>query len=79
MTSLWEFLKPPIPLVDVTLCMMGIFSYVLSFADFFSNTFFSDCFQEYHLSVKQFGSRSGSTSCQAYGKKQSVNAPDKHR
>ena len=37
-----------------------------SFADFFfKNNFFEKFFQEYHQSVKQFGSRSGPTFCGA--------------
>ena len=32
---------------------------------FFKSNFFEKLFQEYHQSVKQFGSRSGPTFCQA--------------
>ena len=38
-----------------------IFHAFLSYADFFQNHFFKKFFQEYHQSVKQFGSRSGLT------------------
>ena len=46
----------------VTLCLLGNFSYfLLSFAVFFQN----QLFQGYHQGVKQFGSSSGLTFCQA--------------
>ena len=35
----------------------------LSSAEFFQNYLFQKLFQEYHQSVKQFGSRSGPTFC----------------
>ena len=41
--------------------MLGNFSCVLLTADFFQNHLFKKFFQEYHQSVKQFGSRSGPT------------------
>ena len=50
----------------LTLCTLGIFHALLSSADFFFEiTFFEKFFQEYHLSVKYFGSRSGPTYCRA--------------
>ena len=45
-----------------TLSLLGNF---LSSADFFKIHFFEKFFQECHLSVKQFGSRSGWTFCRA--------------
>ena len=41
------------------------FTLFLSSADFFHNKLFKKIFLEYHQSVKQFGSRSGLTLCQA--------------
>ena len=35
-------------------------------ADFFQNNVFKKYFQEYHQSVKQFGTRSVPTNCQPY-------------
>ena len=45
----------------VNSCMLGNFHAFLSSVDFFKISFFEKLFQEYHLSVKQFGSRSGVT------------------
>ena len=54
-------------LLYITLCPLGNFAYFLSSADLFQNQhFFKKFFQEYHQSVKQFGSRSGPTFCQAW-------------
>ena len=46
----------------------GILYAFLSCADFFffKSTFFKKIFQEYHKSVKQFGSRSGTAFCPAW-------------
>ena len=44
-------------LVDLTLCLLGYFSCILSSADFFKIIFFENFFQEYRQSVKLFGSR----------------------
>ena len=49
-------------LVDITLCILGHISCVLSSVDFFKIIFFEKFFQEYHQSVKQFGSRSDNCS-----------------
>ena len=49
----------------VTLCPLRNFDAFLLSADFFSNNFFEKFFQEYHLSVKQIGSRSSPTFCRA--------------
>ena len=49
------------------LCMMKRFSSILLFADlsFLNINFFEKFFQEFHQSVKQFGSRSGPMFCRA--------------
>ena len=43
-----------------------IFHSILLSADFFKINFFEKFFLEYHLNVKQFGSRSGPTLCRAW-------------
>ena len=49
-----------------THCLLGKFSYVFCHLQiFFKNQLFKKIFQEYHQSVKQFGSRSGPTFCWA--------------
>ena len=52
-------------IIHLTLCMLGNFACFLS-VDFFLNLLFQKkiC-QEYHQTVKQFGSRSGPTFCRA--------------
>ena len=42
-----------------------IFHAFLSSVDFYQNHLFQKLFQEYHLSIKQIGSRSGPTFCRA--------------
>ena len=67
MTSFLLFSKLPyLPLIFVhilTLCPRNweIFHAFMSSADFFKINFWGNFFQEYHQSVKQFGSRSGPT------------------
>ena len=49
-----------------TLCLLGkFFPLFYRLLIFFEIDFFEKFFQEYHLSVKKFGSRSGPTFCQA--------------
>ena len=43
---------------------VNVHAFLLS-ANFFQNQLFEKLFQEYHQSVKQFGSRSGPTFCRA--------------
>ena len=48
----------------LNLCMLGNFScFCCRLLIFFKINFFEKFFQEYHLSVKQIGSRSGPTFC----------------
>ena len=51
----------------LTLSRLGNFScFFCRLLIFFKSTFFKKLFQEYHLSVKQLGSRSGLTCCWAW-------------
>ena len=50
-----------VPLKFTLLCPLGNFHAFFSLLNFFIADFFEKFFQEYHLSVKQIGSRSGLT------------------
>ena len=51
---------------SLTLCMLGNFTCFFVICSFFKTIFSKKIFPEYHQSVKQFGSRSGPTFCQAW-------------
>ena len=52
--------------LTLNICMLGNLSCFTVCWFFFKIIFFENFFQEYHQSVKQFGSRSGPTSCRAW-------------
>ena len=63
---LWVATIANVQLTFLTLCLLGNFvCFFVVCGFFFKLTFSKEIFQEHHQSVKQFGSRSGPTFCQA--------------